>query len=312
MTSSPSSPARTAGVGGGRPGPRHVRTFHVDEWLARPVHRGVYRLYRLAVAGGRRTRSTIGQPPCSRPGCRSSSWAAQFDMPARRWSTCLGIWPSWADTAASSSRQRRPMWWGRATTDCASTESSRRRRSPARSTASTRRGAAAVPRARSGPSGSSHRPSPACRHWCRPEAPLHRRRCSRPPPPLWPRPVRTRSPGSRGSAVAPDAPRVARGPLSPHGRAGTRLTLAGDQLVPGVAVSGTVDVGPATVTAVLTVAGTGLPPATALGLVARRLGLAATATVTGISVAWRGRHLPRPYRGDRRDPASPCRPGQPS
>lgn len=65
-------------------------------------------------------------------------------------------------------------------------------------------------------------------------------------------------------------------------RAGTRLTLAGDQLVPGVAVSGTVDVGPATVTAVLTVAGTGLPPTSLSASWPAGSGVA-TATVTGIS-----------------------------
>jgi len=65
------------------------------------------------------------------------------------------------------------------------------------------------------------------------------------------------------------------------GRGGTRLMLTGDQLVPGVVVSGTIDVGPTDVVASLTVGGAGVP-STSVRVSWPTSGAGADAQVTGI------------------------------
>ena len=65
-------------------------------------------------------------------------------------------------------------------------------------------------------------------------------------------------------------------------RGGSRLTLRSDELVPGAAVSGTVDVGAAAVVAHLAVGGRGVPPTT-VEVTWPTTGGAAVARATGTS-----------------------------
>jgi len=252
MTVAPAT-GRRSGGGRGRARSRHVRTVLRGEWLAQDQNTEAYTACTGWPTPTEAVPPTTGTLPSCHRLCRCWS-SGGSSIPGLRRSTCPGSWVRWGAPAVRRAGQLDPRR-RRGDQPCGSTLVQAFVRAPTAIDSLDTSCAAAVPPIRAvGPTRSR---SPGSRRVALVGQPASTGDLR-----LAAAAVATAGtpwPGPKGSVPSATSASTRHGP---PGSSGDHLTLVADQLVPGVAVTGTVHVGATTVTARLTATGPGALPST--------------------------------------------------